>query len=330
MTTRTNAQKERDEQFETDGNFWIIFWICFAIICIAFSLWMSFIESVTLRRSMIAVMLSTGLFVYLGAEQLKPEERGNYTWMGKFTPKYTPQGGFVFKIPFIQKIKRYDVGMFVINVPYENLTMILTDNAKGITQLTVQISEEYFETLYKVTDGKLDRETIKQKCGEKFKETVPLKLSTAVSILDIQEGYIFEEATKDPNKSLALILEYLLETHTDGSKDCFGLELLATEIPTPDITGEVYEARKKTKRSESSVDLAKAEFKEFGTFLEEYLTNERKNLGMLKDAPFPKEEYQKLKAEATLLFNRSKGNNPQYFVGLDGENVKPIINVSRP
>ncbi len=320
MTTEENDY----ETSEKDGAPWTVLGICLGlVILLGINLLQNF-SFITL-----ALMLLPMAYAYYAIEILEPNEIGGYILREKITGEFTTQGGIKAKIPFLERIAKFEVGMFVMEVEYNNLTLNRGDNVSGKVLLTLDISKKYFNILYGITDGNFNREVIKQKTLEKFKESVPAKMATALErysnihgINSIDEGKEFEKIVK--KEEFAKILQKVLarydETQEEGYRwnDCFGLELKKVEIPTPTITGGLYETYRKKEESKEAKPLATEKAKGFGMYFKQYVTDYKK---LTKDLNPEKETLSKLRDEAIKLYQQQEGADVRYYDGLSGSNI---------
>ncbi len=241
----------------------------------------------------------------------------------------TKKGGMGFIEPVQKSRLEYETGMFTIKVKYKNFTLPSKDDAEGEILLNVKINEIYFDILLGVTNGTLDQEVIKNTISHKLELTAPAKLAIASNSLGIKTGFEFEERTKDDKKELAHTLKTLLTTHEGASKDshdCYGLELLSVETPTPHITGQVYEIDKKTAAAVAGIGLSQASESEWDAYVDQYISNWRDRAQYGKDKKIPLKLLKDLEKEAKHFFNLSKGNATNMHEGLEG--VSKIVNIT--
>lgn len=293
-------------------------------------------ESITVIEAIISMFI-----VLLLASQsivvLEPNEEGVYIFINKFTKKFTSKGGIKGKIPFLQQITKFEMGMFSIKVKYENLTLDRGDNISGHVILTVDLKYSFIETLYGITGRNLNREVIIKKCTELLEERVPSDMALALEKYaqeegkdSIDEGSEFEIIIK--TKKYREILKKFLsryifdndEEYEEGMaeedrwRDCFGLELKKVEIPTPVITGELYDNFRKTEATKGGQKLATELAKEFGVYFKQYVDDYKTQTdsthldgGILAQ----------LRSEALKLFGAEKGIDVRMYDGLNNQNT---------
>lgn len=319
------ATEENDNKTSvTDGAPWTVLSLCLGLVIL---LGMTLLQNFSFIT--LILMLLPMAYAYYAIEILEPNEIGGYILLEKITGKFTTQGGIKAKVPFSERIVRFEVGMFVMEVEYSNLTLNRGDNVSGKVLLTLDISKKYFKILYGITDGNFNREVIKQKTLEKFKESVPAKMAIALEryakingTSSIDEGKEFEEIVK--KEEFAKVLQQVLarydENQEEGSRwnDCFGLELKKVEIPTPTITGELYETYRKKEASIQAQSLATEKAKGFGVYFTQYVEDYKKST---LDLDPNKETLSKLRDEAIKLYQQQEGADVRYYDGISGSNV---------
>lgn len=261
-----------DESVETDGGFWQIFYSLIAGILI-FGIIMIYVDN-TIINILLSLIIIISLAVFSkGAKLLQPNERGCYLYFGKFTNRYTPQGGWIFVIPFAEEIVIVQVGVFTIDIPYADLTLPNGDNAKGIVQLTLEIDPKFFHPLYDITGGHLSKTEISSVIEKKLKEQIPAQLKQVVKSAGTPDGLSYEENANNFAKSLQKLI-------TKDNGHCMGLKLKAIEIPTPEMSGEGYLLEIHTKAEKKRGELLKASANKFNTYLdafrEQYMSRRNK------------------------------------------------------
>lgn len=289
-------------------------------------------------QSITLVVLATLFALYTAAgatHSLKPSEAAVFKVRGAFPKdfsklKFTKAGGWDLWVdPFFEELVIYEVGMFTADIYYKNINLPNLDEAAGKIQLTFVIDVQYFKTLYGITKGALDIETIKAKVLEKLEDTVPRKLSSVAYDLQdkIQTGAQFEEATKERDGELVKRLFQALTFHGEGEpNDCYGLKLKSVEINPPVITGTAYKSEQERKGAEADAKVFEAKYAKWNAFLKAHLKEYRLRRGLKEDDILENSEYEKEEHKARLLFAEANGNNPNFYDGLKNSGTNVNIN----